>query len=177
MATDWRDYIDAARRKISIASFHADQLDRALSQTYPGANGRPPIVVQAFFEGVVIAVIAAIDQVAQATNSALRLGLLPGNLFERAFQEIEALVPEFKAWRENPIGVDLRRVRTRMMHYSYMKSPSGQPSWKVESANDNYRGSRELSHYAKAAVEYADELRILSGKLENALSSSDESQT
>src|SRR4051812_34794980 len=103
MANDWEDYIDAARRKISIAFFHAEELKRRLAENaYPG-DGRPPIPVQACFEGVVIASVAAIDQVAQAANSALGLGLSPGKLFEGAAKEISSRIPDFQRWRDDPL--------------------------------------------------------------------------
>ena len=62
-ATDWTSYIEAARRKIAVADYHAERLRVELeSAGYPGP-GMPPIGVQACFEGVIIAVMAAIDQV------------------------------------------------------------------------------------------------------------------
>jgi hypothetical protein len=64
-----------------------------------------------------------------------------------------------------------------MVHYSYTKSAHGQPSWKVESANEKYEGSRELSDYAIAAVAYSKELEGLLGKLENALQIGNEKAT
>lgn len=172
MPGHWSDYIDAAQRKASIAAFHCEQLKHALDNCPPPHDGRPDIPTQAFFEGVVVASVSAIDQVAQAANSALGLGLGPGNLFEGASPEIEHRTPEFKAWREQPIGRDLRRLRVRMVHYSYGKSPTGEPSWQVEVADATYAGSRELLAYAQAAVAYAQELAAIAGRLQQSLAAS-----
>ena len=169
MPTNWSDYIDAAHRKISIAAFHCEQLRHALANCQPPHDGRPDIPTQAFFEGTVVASISVIDQVAQAANSALGLGLNPGNLFDGTVAKIEQRVPEFRAWRERPIGRDLRRLRTRMVHYSYGKSSCGNPTWQVGVADANYTGSRELFAYAQAAAAYAQELGVIADKLQHSL--------
>ena len=172
MPGDWRDYIDAAHRKSHIAAFHCEQLRHALTNCPPPHDGRPDIPTQAFFEGAVVATVSAIDQVAQAANSALSLKLDAGKLFDGAIPEIEKRVPEFKAWREQPIGRDLRRLRVRMVHYSYGKSQSGEPSWQVEVADANYTGSRELYAYAQAAASYVQELATIADKLQKSLAAS-----
>jgi hypothetical protein len=144
-------------------------LKKSLADNEIPSDGRPSIPVQASFEGVVFAAIAAVDQVAQAVNSALKLGLAPGELFEEASKAIEASLPEFRAWREQPIGIDLRRIRTRMAHYSYRKVPAKGLIWEVETANEGFNGSRELSAYAEAAVSYSREMEKLLGSLEEVL--------
>ncbi|MFK3844744.1 hypothetical protein [Stenotrophomonas sp. PS02297] len=161
----WSDYVDAAQRKAAIANFHCDQLRLALADCKAPHDGRPDVATQAFFEGVVVAAVSAIDQVAQAANSALRLGLSSGNLFAGASPEIESRVPEFKDWREDPIGRDLRRLRTRMVHYSYCKSATSAPSWQVEVVDANYAGPRELLAYAEAAAAYAQRLGAIAERL------------
>lgn len=169
MSDTWRSYIDAAHRKIDIATFNCEQLAIALSDSPPPHDGRPSIPTQAFFEGVVVAVVSAVDQVTQAANSALSLGLAASNLFEGAAPEIEKLVPEFKVWRTQPIGRDLRRLRVRMVHYTYEKFASSNPLWQVERANPDYTGPRELLAYARAATTYARELAVIADKLQDAL--------
>lgn len=77
MPGHWDGYIDAAHRKISIAAFHCVQLKHALANCSPPHDGRPDIPVQAFFEGAVVAAVSAIDQIAQAANSALGWGWAP----------------------------------------------------------------------------------------------------
>lgn len=57
----------------------------------------------------------------------------------------------------NPIGPDLRRIRTRIVHYSYKKTPH-ESFWVVESADSAYKGSRELLSYATSAVEFGKRL-------------------
>src|SRR5215471_7828052 len=104
---EWSDCVDAARRKLEIATFHYERLRESLSEA-AAASAPPPIPIQAFFEGVVFSVVAAIDQVAQAANEALGLKLSPEQLFEGAYKEIELRVASVKEWRSNPLGVDLR---------------------------------------------------------------------
>lgn len=175
MSTDWAAYIDAAHRKIAIAEFHCDQLLRALQDGHLDQGHRPSIAIQAFFEGVVTAVISAIDQIAQAANSALKLRAGRGkeSLFDVASPEIEARVPRFKAWREQPIGIDLRRLRTRMVHYSYEKSPDIERNWHVEATGADYTGARDLLSYAVATVAFARELGSLADELHRSLVADD----
>lgn len=165
MPDRWTEYIDASHRKIAIAEFHCEQLKTALAICRDDASDRPDIPVQAFFEGVITAVISATDQVAQATNSALVLHANSGNLFNVASPAIEARVPCFTRWREQPIGHDLRRLRVRIVHYSYVKSPNADGIWQVETTGTDYHGLRDLSSYADAAVAYAKELGFIADKL------------
>ena len=160
----WQNYFEAARRKAEIASYHLDQLKQVTTPAQPPATV-PPIAVQAHFEGVVVSVMAAIDQVAQGVNSALGLNLSSGDLVSGAFNRIIRLLPAADKWYAHPIGRDLRRLRTRMVHYHYAKSPAGL-KWCVESVDTNYDGSRELIAYSTAAVRYAEELRSLLPDLE-----------
>lgn len=174
MPPRWVDYIDAAHRKIAITAFHCEQLKVALSNTHSNAGGRPEIPVQAFFEGVVTAVISAADQVAQAANSALELGAGNGTLFDVASPVIEARVPDFREWRKQPIGRDLRRLRVRIVHYSYVKSPSVDRNWQVEATGSDYQGPRDLFTYAQAAVAYACKLGPIADRLAESLAANSE---
>jgi hypothetical protein len=169
MPSDWTEYIDAAHRKISIAQFHCEQLGIRLQQESELSFDQPSIPVQAFFEGVVVATIAAIDQVTRAAHSAFKISCSQQDFFSRAASEIEKRVPEFKVWYEKPIGVDLRRLRVRMVHYEYKKTFDGKRLWMVEEANDNYKGTRDLLAYAKDAVDYASELGLIANKLKDSL--------
>ena len=173
MSANWTNYVDAAHRKIDIAAFHCEQLKTVLGQGCSTFTDRPNIPTQAFFEGTVVATVSAIDQVAQAVNSALNLGLAPGNLFAGASPEIESRVPAFKDWKIQPIGIDLRRLRTRMVHYSYIKSSNGDLEWQVETGSPNYTGARDLSAYAEAAVAYGRELGIIADNLMKSLNACD----
>jgi hypothetical protein len=162
---NWHLYFDAARRKDLIARYHLENLRRLLHPVAkPDASGSPPIDVQAHFEGLVISVMAAVDQVAQAINSKLCLRARPDELFEKAYGKLAPVIPKLQDWRERPIGRDLRRIRTRIVHYSYAKLPLGPESppegWKVEDAGVGYDapGMRELESYGEAAVRHADEL-------------------
>lgn len=166
---NWETYIDAARRKIDIATFHGEQLKAALHAEQD--DWRPSIPVQASFEGIVVSVVSAIDQVAQAANSAWKIGAAPGELFQRASAAIEVQIPNFRLWREQPIGLDLRRLRTRMVHYSYDKSAAGGQAWHVEETGSGYSHSREIGSYSEAAIAYAHELARLADELDDLLRS------
>ncbi len=162
---DWRRYLEAARRKVSIARYHTDCLEKQDTSAAGGAMVAPSIPVQAHFEGVIMSLMAAVDQVAQAVNNALRLGLKPQKLVEEAFAVLSLAIPEVDFWFKDPIGRDLRRIRVRMIHYSYSKTPQG-GRWVVESADTDFKGSRELVAYARAGVEYLERLKSLFPQVE-----------
>src|SRR4051794_36390766 len=114
MASDvpsWHEYLVAARRKVEIAAYHADCLDRELNAASGPVGLAPSIPVQAHFEGVVVSVMAAVDQIAQAVNKTFGLRLPPHQLVEKAFTAAREKVPSLSGWYEDPLGVDLRRIR------------------------------------------------------------------
>jgi hypothetical protein len=165
----YEDLINAAGRKIDAAAYHAEQLRQLLDSGEP-ASESPPVPVQAHFEGVVVSLIAAIDQLAQAINSGWELGLKQSEIVQRAFDVAGEQLPALREWFQDAIGRDLRRIRTRIIHYSYVKSPTSKAArWSVESAGTDYSGSRELSAYAKAAVEYGRRLGALLPVISSAL--------
>ena len=154
MQYEIEDLIYAAGRQVQIADFHLGELDRVLQTANP--SRRPPVPVQAHFEGVVVSAMAAVDKVAQTVNSALNLGLSPSKLVQGAFDQLRVVVPDVGSWFDQPLGRDLRRIRTRMVHYSYSKG--NEAPWIIESAGTDYDGSRFLNDYAGAAVKYLWEL-------------------
>jgi hypothetical protein len=151
--SEWEEYLTAARRKVEIATYHAKRLKAELDARDGPTDGMPSIPIQAHFEGVVVSVMAAVDQVAQAVNSALGLKLRPEELAEKAFSRIGREVPEMSKWYDDPIGRDLRRSRTKIVHYHYAKTPYGL-SWTMQSVGRDYGGSRTLLDYATSAVDY-----------------------
>jgi len=100
----WAQYLDAARRKVAIARYNAEMLQKVLSIDDASDRSMPTIAVQAHFEGVVVAVMAAVDQVAQAINSGLALGLHQDKLVDGAFQKIAMVLPELGTWFNDPLG-------------------------------------------------------------------------
>lgn len=130
------------------------------------SGSAPAINVQAHFVGVVVSVMAAVDQVAQAVNSAWQLHLDSSNLVEKAFTTLAGRMPAIDNWFKEQIGRDLRRIRVRMVHYAYAKTPQGS-CWVVESAGTEFSGSRELVAYAESAVEYGECLRRLLPHIEH----------
>jgi hypothetical protein len=171
VVSDWRDLITAARRKLEIATFHLGRLRAELKSPGLGGSELPPIPVQAHFEGVLIALMAAVDQVAEATNFALRLGLRPAGLVAGAATELGNRLPDVRSWFGQEIYSDLRRIRVRAVHYTYTKSPS-LARWRVESAETSYRGSRELLEYATAGVEHGKQFACLLNSIESELAAS-----
>ena len=149
----WQDHLESAARQTQIAAYHIKQLKARLEKFNGGAV---PIPIQAHFEGVVLASLATIDKVAQAVNSALKLGAKNGEKFQKAFSEIRCLEPVEK-WLQNPFGIDLRRTRARIAHYFYSKDSKG-IHFLVEEVDSKYDGSREILAYGQSALEYAKEL-------------------
>jgi hypothetical protein len=161
--SSWQEYIEAAHRKVEIATYHADSLQRVVADHSTSFKSAPSIPVQAHFEGVVVSIMAAVDQVAQAVNSAWQLRLHSADLVEKAFTALAEHLSEIDDWFREPIGRDLRRLRVRIVHYAYEKKPLREegPYWSVESAGTEYSGSRELLSYAIGTVEYGRRLREL----------------
>jgi len=155
--TNWLSYLEAARRKGEIARYHLEKLHCYLD---PDASQyHLSVAVQAHFEGVVFSVMAAVDQTAQAINSALHLGARESDLFEKAFGELAPTIAGLEAWRGKLLGRDLRRLRTKAIHYSYEKSQDQQGlRWVVQEVGVRYQGSRELRDYCEAAVHHVEEL-------------------
>lgn len=155
--TKYKGCLHAASRKIGIAEFHLKHLRIELAATAVQNENPPPIPIQAYFEGVVSSVISAIDQVAQAANYVFSLHLSNGSLVEKSFAALITEIPGLQTWYSNSFGTDLRRIRTRMVHYSYKKMPL-KLVWTVESADSKYTGPRDLETYADKALKYGLEL-------------------
>lgn len=155
--TKYKSCLNAASRKIGIAEFHLEQLRIELAATPVQNENPPPIPIQAYFEGVVSSVISAIDQVAQAANYGFSLRLNNGNLVEKGFAALIAEIPQLQTWYGNSLGIDLRRLRRLIVHYSYEKKPLI-ITWTVESVGSKYTGSRDLETYADKALKYGLEL-------------------
>jgi hypothetical protein len=157
--SSWHDYLEAAQRKAQIATYHLSRLEELLDPTHP-----PPqlsIPMQAHFEGVVVAAMAAVDQVAQAAKSGLKFKLGKGeDLVNKAFETLSSSLPQIRDWFGDPIGRDLRSIRTKMVHYAYSKTANSPwLQWEVQrAATQQYQGPRELTAYARAAVSYIDRL-------------------
>ena len=153
----WQNHLDSAQRQTCIAAYHVKRLEELLRGQRHGTE--VPIPIQAHFEGAVVASIAAIDKVAQAVNSALKLRTRSSDTFEKAFTEIRHIEPVDK-WYRNQFGRDLRRIRVRIAHYSYTKDFTG-VHFTVEDSQTNYNGPREILAYARASLEYSGQLCAL----------------
>jgi hypothetical protein len=158
----WQDYCKAAQRKIDIAGYHLECLR---AQVGEGRLGQAvPVAVQAHFEGVLFAFVAAADQVAEAINLGMKLGLRrPNSNLKRV---LEAMPPSpiqsrLSGWHDAPIAADVRDLRVRATHHHYAKTPSGPRTLVAQEPTRRkpYGGSRELVSYGEAAVTHVGRLR------------------
>lgn len=117
---DWWEYVDAAGRKILIASYHTEKLAALCGET--GAL----IAIQAHFEGVLFAFVAASDQTAEALNLMKGLEIHNPNLETvlNAYPEGPLRTQLFK-WHNAPIAGDIRAIRRLAVHHHYEKTPQG----------------------------------------------------
>ena len=154
---NWQPYLGAARRRIAIARFHLDGLQKLLHQNDEVRSDAPPIPVQAYFDGVVTSVSAAIELVMQAIHTLPPVARPQGTL--------ESLSQDLTNWYKEPFREDLRRMRNRITHFSYVKSLEGL-NWTVQPVGSPWRGSRELLSYARCAVAYGERLESLLPQIE-----------
>ena len=153
----WQPYLGAARRRMAIARFHLDGLQQLLHQHSEVRSDAPPIPVQAYFDGVVTSVSAAIELVMQAIQTLPPMVRPPGFL--------ASLSQDVAEWYSEPFREDLRKLRNRITHFSYVKAPEGL-NWAVQPVGSAWRGSRELWSYARCAVEYGARLESLLPQIE-----------
>lgn len=111
--------------------------------------------VQAHFEGVLYSVIAASEQVDEATEC----------------RSARTLRCNLEAWRQEPIFKDVRAVRNKATHHHYRKTPAG-PKLEVQELSNPYGGSRALDVYSQAACDHLRRLLPLLDEIESVLSAS-----
>ena len=153
----WQAYCEAAEKKVAIAAYHQRRLEEALTES------SHPTVVQAHFEGVLQATIAAADQLAEAISRRLALALDNANLQMAAEAMPTSTVRKalFK-WIQRPIGADVRELRRRATHHYYWKTRGGpRPSVQRPVDAKPYGGPRDLVSYGQAVVAYAESLTQL----------------
>jgi hypothetical protein len=150
----WRDQLGAARRKLELTSFHVARLRAELAATGHERTELPPVPVQAHFEGALVALVDAVDRVAEATNGALDLRLPSRDLVGGAFTELGTRISAVRVWFKNALLSDLRRgLRTAR----YAPSDPA-PGWQWEAESPNYPGSRDLLEYAVACKDHGQHL-------------------
>ena len=166
---DWNDYLGASRRKIDIAEYHLKYLvglNPDLCQE--DDHGRPPIELQAPFEGVLYSFIASTDQLAEAIN--LKCGLnLDQPVLQKAAEQMPRSSPrrEILKWMENPLAKDVRLLRRKVVHHHYGKTPQGL-KWMVEKPQESrYHGKREAVPYSQNVVEHLKALHLTIERLES----------
>jgi hypothetical protein len=117
-------YLNAAFNKIDVAEYHNHCLTVAL-----GSGEAERVEVQASFEGILYAGVAATDQVAEVLNRGFELQLNRPNLKvavavlrERELDESSRqLVTDFATWLEQTIVKEAALVRVRATHHYYPK--------------------------------------------------------
>lgn len=162
----WR-YFDAARRKVAMARFHRDELkDRIAGDFLIGE--RPPVEVQAHFEGVLFSAVAAADQLAEGINLAFELELSQPTIFESLDAMPRGWRPRkrlFK-WVRDPIAGDYRAVRRLVTHHWSNKTPRGPVIEIQRPLSGRYPGPRDLGSYCDAVLDHLEVLEELLVDLE-----------
>jgi hypothetical protein len=159
---DWPDQIVAARRKLEVACYHLGQLRAELTAPGLPRSECPPVPIQAHFEGVLVALLGAVEKVAEATNTALDLRLPLRDLVSGTFTELGSRLPDVRSWFKQEIYSDLRRC---LRAARYAPAPNTSPArWLVKSEGNGHRRLRELLEYATAGEEHGRQLeRLLVG--------------
>lgn len=165
-----REYVSAAERKVRIARFHLAELER-LTDSGEIYGEHPPIEIQAHFEGILFAAVAAADQIAEAVNLGLDLGLANPNLASSLTAAAGEWRPRKKLikWHDKPVAADYRELRRFAIHHWSHKQPRG-PLIEVERPEKSrYAGARDLYAYGAAVVQHLVELDDLLPSIEETL--------
>ena len=147
----WPEYLRAASNKIENAEYHHKVLEETIL-----TSDQIPVAARANFEALLFAFVAACDQVAEALNIGLGLGLANPNL-QDAINATPALTAEtlsdLTGWFQEPIASDARRIRRRAAHHHYVKRIE-EAGYFVDAPPDgtSYHGSRLLVDYARAVL-------------------------
>lgn len=165
-----QEYLHAAGRKIKIAIYHQEALRDLLERWTPRA-GPLPIAMQAHFEGVLYAFIAAADQLAEGIEFSLGRGGDRPNL-DRVLQGLPDGGPwrQLREWDDAAIVKDVRAIRRRATHHHYQKVLRG---FQVEvelPPTPVYDGLRTLGEYTAAAVAHLRQLEAILEAVEQELS-------
>ena len=154
-------YLDAALNKLEVASYCQSRLSAELES---GEALR--VEVQAYFEGMLYAGVAATDQMAEVANRAFALELSRPNLraslealrSRRLDPETAGLVTALDRWRRKPTVREAGTVRWRATHHYYPKEPRA-GAWFYE-ASDGI-GIEEGGSVGLLAEAYVRELQGL----------------
>lgn len=152
------EYLRAVERKIEVAQYHLTSLE-AFLRGKSATGSEPSVEVQAHFEGVLFAAVAAEDQLAETINIGLKLDLGHPSL-QKVLEAARAwdLAADLNRWRQERIAADYREVRRLMTHHWSRKTVQGPLIEVQEVARGEYRGDRELSSYARAVVAHLNRL-------------------
>ncbi len=157
------EYLFAVARKIEVARYHLESLLGELEPEGDATLGElATIPVQAHFEGVLTAAVGASDQLAEALNIGLDLGVSQANLGRvLKLMSHSSLRERLEQWHQRPIAADYREVRRLVTHHWSVKTVEG-PQIEVQPVpRRGYGGPRDLGSYTRAAVEHLAELEGL----------------
>ncbi len=160
------EYINAVSRKIAIARYHLEELKRIINDKGLVWE-HPPIDVQAHFEGILFAAVAAADQLAESINIGLGLGLENATLnqsLENAPKSWKLRSRLFK-WHDSPIAKDYRGLRRFAIHHWSRKTTRGPRIEVAKPDGSRYPGPRSLDHYGQKVVEHLAVLEELLPKI------------
>jgi hypothetical protein len=165
-------YLDAALNKVEVASYCQSRLAAVLES---GEALR--VEVQAYFEGMLYAGVAAIDQIAEVVNRAFALELNKPNLraslealrTRRLERETADLVTALDRWRRKPIVREAGAVRWRATHHYYPKEPRA-GAWFYEASDGiDLEEGGSVGLLAEAYVRELQTLRDLIWRLASAV--------
>ena len=167
------EYLRAVDRKIEVAHYHLSSLE-ALLNGRSATGSEPSIEVQAHFEGLLFAAVAAEDQLAETINIGLKLELGHPSL-QKVLEAARGwdLAGNLNRWRQERIAADYREVRRLMTHHWSRKTARGPIIEVQEVARGEYPGDRELSSYARAVVAQLDRLGEILPRVASSLEEGD----
>lgn len=149
---DFADYLVAADRKIAIAEWELESLERRLSGDLGQLPMDAPVPVQADFEGVLNAFDSSVDQVTDAlrVDHHSKAGALP---------DIDHCLRTVRDWLSGARIGEVAEIRNDATHAYYDKRPSGD-LWHVWSTRRGRSVDRgDILSIARAAVAHLRDLR------------------
>lgn len=149
---DFAAYLVAAERKIAIAEWELESLERRLSGDPGQLPVDAPVPVQADFEGVLNAFDSAVDQVTEAlrVDHRSRAGALP---------DIDQCLRAVRDWLSSTHVGEVAEVRNDATHAYYDKRPYDElwHLWSTRRGRPVNRG--DILSFARAAVAHLQNLR------------------
>ncbi|MCH7667937.1 MAG: hypothetical protein IIC71_01845 [Acidobacteria bacterium] len=163
-------YVEAMERKFDIAEYHLAVLRELLPFSEPDGSDLPPMALQAHFEACGRAIVAMLDQLVSGIASVAPEmpkvhGASPKSVINKLSRSGHPKASELKKLikdLDDDCRInDLRDIRNRSTHRFDEKEYLHRIGWVVKAAEyvprgvPPYEGSRQLSEYLQAMIEYA----------------------